>query len=96
MLDVNSLQTWIAVGLSLALLIVKAFALLDALRRPPEVFVAADKQTKNLWLLLLGLAVVAALLLPGAFGLINLAGTVAALVYLADVRPAVRALTPRR
>jgi hypothetical protein len=41
-------------------------------------------------------ALVAAVLLPGAFGLINLVGTVAALVYLADVRPAVRALTPRR
>ncbi len=94
--DINSIQGWIALALTLGLLLVKAFALLDALRRPPEVFVAADKQTKNLWLLLLGLAVAADLLLRGPFGLINLLGTVAALVYLADVRPAVSGLTPRR
>ncbi|HZG97714.1 MAG TPA: DUF2516 family protein [Nocardioidaceae bacterium] len=96
MVDLNNLQGWIALGLTLVLLLVKAFALLDALRRPPEVFVAADKQTKNLWLLLLGLAVAADVLLRGPFGLINLLGTVAALVYLADVRPAVRDFTPRR
>lgn len=94
--DINSVQDWIALTLTLGLLLVKAFALLDAVRRPPEVFVAADKQTKNLWLLLLGLAVAADVLLGGPFGLINLLGTVAALVYLADVRPAVRGLTPRR
>jgi hypothetical protein len=94
--DLLAVQGGLSLLIELTLLFVKAFAFLDALRRPAEVFVAADKQTKNLWMLLLGIALVAAVLLPGAFGLINLVGTVAALVYLADVRPAVRALTPRR
>ena len=90
------LQGGIALTISLVLLVVKAFAFLDALRRPPEAFVAADKQSKNMWLVLLGLALVAHVLLGGSLGLLNLAGTVAALVYLADARPALRAVMPGR
>ena len=83
-------------ALSLVLFVVKAFALIDAVSRPTEAFVAADKQTKKLWLLILGLSVAAHALGWGPLGLLNLAGTVAALVYLADARPALRAMTPRR
>jgi hypothetical protein len=94
--DLLSLQGGIALTISLVLLVVKAFALLDALRRPAEAYIAADKQSKNMWLVLLGLALVAHVLLGGALGLLNLAGTVAALVYLADARPALRAVMPGR
>lgn len=90
------MQGSIMLALSLTLLAVKGFALIDAFSRPAEAYLAADKQTKNMWLVLLGLAFAAHVVLGGGLGLLNLVGTVAALVYLADVRPAVRALTPRR
>ena len=81
--------------ITLALLAIKGFALLDAAIRPAAQFLAADKQTKQLWLILLGLAFVANVLIFQPLSLLNLAGTVAALVYIADVWPTVRRL-PRR
>ncbi len=95
-MNLFTVQSNLMLGLSVLLFVVKAFALVDAVSRPGSAYLAADKQTKNLWLVLLGLAVAAHVLLWAPFGLLNLAGTVAALVYLADVRPVVRALTPRR
>jgi Protein of unknown function (DUF2516) len=80
---------------SFALLCVKGFALVDVVNRRPEVFPAADRQTKALWLILLSVALVAHLVFWNPIGILNLAGTVVALVYLLDVRPAVRALTRR-
>lgn len=73
-----------------AMLALHAFALIDAAIRPAAAFPAADKQTKNLWITLLALAVATDLLFP--FFLFLLAGTVASLVYILDVRPAVRSL----
>jgi hypothetical protein len=81
---------WVAI----ALLVVKLWALIDAVVRPAAAFPAADKLTKAAWLWILGLAFVADLVLPNM--LLMLAGTVAALVYLLDVRPAVASLTRRR
>ena len=81
---------------SVALLALKGFCLADALTRPAAAFVAADKNTKQLWLLILGLAFAAHLLFRSPIGLLNLLGSVAACVYLLDVRPAVRELTRRR
>jgi hypothetical protein len=81
-----------------ALLAVKLWALVDAILRPPAAYLAADKQTKTAWLWILGLAFVAqcipALALP--YGFLSLIGTVAAFVYLLDVRPALSAVTRRR
>lgn len=79
---------------SIALLLVKLWALIDAILRPAGAFPAADKLTKAAWLWILGLAFVADVVLPNM--LLMLAGTVAALVYLLDVRPAVASLTRRR
>lgn len=77
------------------LLGVKAFALFDAMMHKPEAFTATGKQTKQLWCIFLGLAFVSGALLP-PISLLGLVGTVAALVYLADVRPAVREISRRR
>jgi hypothetical protein len=82
-------------GLSLVLFVCKAVAFVDALSRPEAVFVASGKQTKSFWLLILGLALVANMLRWSPISLLNLVGTVAALVYLADVRPTVKSLTRR-
>jgi hypothetical protein len=66
--------------INLACLVLVVAALLDIVRRPAGAFVAADKQTKVFWILVLVL---------GAF--ITLVGVIAAIVYFTDVRPAVRA-----
>lgn len=79
-----------------ALLIVKVWALIDALTRRADAFVAADKLTKVAWLWILGLTVAFAVVFPSVVGLFSLAGTIAALVYLLDVRPALADLTRRR
>ena len=79
--------------LTYAQVLLHLFALLDTAIRPARAFPAADKQTKNLWLTLLGLAVATdAFFATGGLGIFMLAGTVASLVYLVDVRPAVRAI----
>jgi hypothetical protein len=77
------------------LFVVKAFAFLDALGRPQQVFPAADRQTKKFWLLILGLFLLEHVIFWQVIGLLSLIGTVAALVYVLDVRPTVRALTSR-
>ena len=68
----------------------KLWALVDACVRPTQAFPAAGKLTKIAWVAILAVA----LLLGGfsVFGLFGLIGTVAAIVYLVDVRPAVREL----
>ena len=78
------------------LAVVKAWAMIDAIVRPAEAFPAADKLTKVAWLWILGLTLVAHIVFSSPIGLLSLAGTIAALVYLLDVRPAVAALTRRR
>ncbi|MCW2783858.1 MAG: hypothetical protein JWP74_375 [Marmoricola sp.] len=77
-----------------ALFLVKLWAMVDAVLRPAQAFEAADKQTKTAWLWITGLALGAHVLL-GSLTL-ELIGTVAAFVYLLDVRPALAALTRRR
>ena len=72
---------------------VEAWAFIDAVRRPAPAFVAASKQTKPLWLVILGVALVIGL--GGAvgslalFSFLPIIGFVAAAIYLTDVRPKV-------
>lgn len=79
-------------ALGLAMVVVEAWALIDAAIRPAPAYVAADKQTKNTWLALLGIAVVVNLFFfgGGALSIFAIIGIIIALVYLVDVRPAVR------
>jgi len=82
--------------LFLVLAAVKAWALIDAVARPTPAFTAADKLTKPAWLWILGLSLVAHVVFASPIGLLSIAGTIAAFVYLLDVRPAVASLTRRR
>jgi undecaprenyl-diphosphatase len=71
------------------------WALVDLARRPAAAFVSAGKRTKKFWGILLGVAVLVAFVaLPPLRQLTFLAlgSAVAAVVYLVDVRPAVRGL----
>jgi asparagine N-glycosylation enzyme membrane subunit Stt3 len=80
---------------TLVLFVVQAWAFIDAVSRRPEAFVAADKLTKPAWLLILGLALVAHMLIWSPISILNLVGAVAAIVYIVDARPAIRSLTQR-
>ncbi len=88
-LDVES---WVSLGLWFALLGVKLFALVDALFHSDQAYVAADKQNKAFWLLLLVIFLALHFLVGSPLHVLNLIGTVAALVYLADVRPILRSM----
>ena len=64
---------------------------MDALRHRPDAFVAAGKRTKNFWMILLLVAVVLGVVtLFNVLNMFGLIGFIAAAVYLADVRPALR------
>ena len=78
------------VGLLLVILV----ALVDAVLRPTAAYVAAGKQTKLLWVLVLAVGGAGAML-AGVTSIFGIAGLIAAIVYLVDVRPAVRAVTGR-
>ena len=80
-----------ALLVSLALGLVKLWAVIDAAFRPAPAYVAAGKQSKLFWLLIL----IVALVVPG-FGLLGIVALVAAIVYLVDVRPAIKEITGGR
>ena len=82
--------------IDIVLLAVKIYAFVNALRYSDDAYRAAGKLNKMAWCVILGLGVAAQVVLAGSpLNLINLAMTVAALVYLADVKPALSALTRR-
>ncbi|HLQ55616.1 MAG TPA: DUF2516 family protein [Streptosporangiaceae bacterium] len=90
-----SALTWFFEALAIAALVVEAWAFIDAIRRPAPAFVAASKQTKPLWLIILGVATAIGLGTAAstgfaAIGILSVAAFVAAAVYLTDVRPKVR------
>ena len=82
--------------IDIVLLAVKIYAFVNALRFTDDAYRAAGKLNKMAWCVILGLGVAAQVVLAGSpLNLINLAMTVAALVYLADVKPALSSLTRR-
>ena len=96
MLNVFAVEGITMLVIEIVLLAVKIFAFVNALRFSDEAYRAAGKLNKAAWTIILGLGVVAQVVLAGSpLNLINLAFTVAALVYLADVKPALTSLTRR-
>ena len=94
---ISYVEGYINLGIALVLLVIKAIAFANALVHSSEAYVAADKLTKPTWCAILGVALGLQLcILVGIdFSIINLALLVAALVYLADVRPALAGLRRR-
>jgi hypothetical protein len=85
--------------LGLVALALEVWAFFDCVRHRANAFEAVGKRTKTFWLALTGgsLAIGALSVLGGGgggligpFGLFGLAAVVAASIYLADVRPAVK------
>jgi hypothetical protein len=87
---------WVFEVLAVAAFVVEAWAFIDALRRPSQAFVAAGKQTKPLWLIILGVATAIGLGTAteigglAAIGILSVAAFVASAVYLTDVKPKVK------
>ncbi|MEV6317608.1 DUF2516 family protein [Streptomyces sp. NPDC051776] len=81
----NDVLDWLALGV----LLFTGFAFGDALLRREDAFRAADKQTKPFWLIILGLAVVVNVF---EFFFLVVIGLIAAIVYIVDVRPAIKSL----
>lgn len=80
------IQSALSLLLTVGLFVVKVFALIDCVRRPRIDFEIRQTLEKNAWLVILGLTVAAHLVFWSPLGLLNLVGTVAALVYLAQLR----------
>ncbi len=84
---------YLFVALSMAAFVVEVWAFVDAIIRPQAAFTAAGKLTKTKWLLITGVAAVLGMAGAAAgnvTGILSVIAFVAAAVYLADVRPAVR------
>jgi hypothetical protein len=77
--------------LSWGALALTAWAFIDALIRPAAGFVAAGKLTKPGWAAITGIAI-AVVYFFGPMSFLGLPAIIAAVVYLVDVRPAVRGL----
>lgn len=96
-MDLLGLPTDVARIVFFALLAIKLFAFISALAWSDEHYRAADKWTKGGWVGVTGAA--AFLQLLGFFSwvpsIVNLILTIAAFVYLADVRPAMASLRRR-
>src|SRR5262245_24593624 len=91
-----SILTLIFLLLGLAAFIMTVIALVHAFRTPPRSFAVAGKQTKQLWLIILGFATlftfaaaVGYIAILGSGGIFVIAAVIASGIYLADVKPAV-------
>lgn len=81
---------WITQVLKLILVVFQIYAFVDCATRKAAAFPASDKLTKPGWLVILGLAVLLTYFFPPWFGILGIAGVIASMVYVVDVRPAVR------
>jgi Protein of unknown function (DUF2516) len=69
---------------------VGVYAFVHALLQRPDAFTAANKLTKPAWLGITGASALVLVLFQGPMTILWLAGLVAALVYIVDVRPQVK------
>ncbi|MGI5485704.1 DUF2516 family protein [Microtetraspora malaysiensis] len=94
---VNNFLTLVFWLLSVGAFILSLWALVHAVRMPARAFTAAGKLTKQLWLVILGLATLFTFapavnymgMGMGMPGLLTIVAVIASGVYLADVKPAV-------
>jgi hypothetical protein len=88
---------WVLVALWLVIVLFNLFALVDCAIRRGDAFNAAGKQTKPFWVIILAVPLVLDYFFArSVFSFIAILGLVATTTYVVDVRPAVRAATPRR
>jgi len=95
MSGVFQFESTVGLIVTFALLAVKIFAFGSALLYSSASYEAAGKLTKVAWCVILGIGVALTFIPIGGL-LMTLVSTIAAFVYLADVRPALAGLTRRR
>lgn len=94
MAALGTLQGLLTALIGVLALGVDGFALVDALRQRADAFPAAGKLTKPIWLGILGVATaIGVIFVLSPFIIFDLIAFVASAVYLADVRPAVKAIS---
>ncbi|MFT4011682.1 MAG: DUF2516 family protein [Nocardioidaceae bacterium] len=93
-MDLLGVPSFVVTLVFYVLLAVKVFAFVNSLLWSAEHYRAAEKWTKPGWVIVLGIAV-ALQEVAGIPMIVNLGLTVAAFVYLADVRPAMASLRRR-
>ena len=85
---------WLNFILLVAALVVEAWAFVDALRHPTAAFPAAGKQTRPLWLIITGVALVVGIFSVAynvsLIQILPIVAFIAAAIYMTDVRPKVR------
>lgn len=90
---IGSAQGTVSFVLSLVILGMEIFAFVDALRHAPDAYVRAGKRTKQIWMIVTGVAALLGFLTLGSpLNLFALLGVVGAGIYLADVRPALQSV----
>jgi len=80
--------------ISWALFLFATFAFVDAAFRRQDAYRAADKNNKAFWLIILGIAAVV-MKLFSLLSFLPVIGLIAVIVYMVDVRPAVREISGR-
>ncbi|MGI8330085.1 DUF2516 family protein [Actinomadura scrupuli] len=100
MFQVQSTLAYVFWVIAIIAFVFEVWALIDAVRTPAPAYEAAGKQTKQIWLIILGIANVVGLGGAANFltilSLLPIAAFIAAAIYLADVRPAVKQFRNRR
>jgi hypothetical protein len=82
--ELQGLVGYVLFALQVAVLVTSVYAFVHAAMQRPDAYTAADKLTKPVWLVILGVGTLLALVL----GITGVAiAAVAAGVYLVDVRP---------
>ena len=92
---VGSVQAFVLLLLGIGSMILTGWAFVDALRRKGTLFPHAGRLSKGVWLGILGAAFLIAIVSfasPSTLGILNLAGVIAAGIYLADLRPKLKSL----
>ncbi|GAA0967961.1 hypothetical protein ENKNEFLB_00812 [Nocardioides aquaticus] len=92
-MEIFAIQGYVDLVVFVVLLAVKLFAFINSLLWSAESYEAAGKLTKPAWTIILGIGVL--LQFIGILFILSIAFTIAAFVYLADVRPALAGLRRR-
>ena len=85
----ESLSGLVLTIVSLAQLVALVFGLTHAVRVRSDAFTAAGKQSKKFWMALLAVSLILRLTISSPLDLFGVIASVAAIVYIVDVRPAV-------
>lgn len=93
----GSMQWLVITALAYAAFALAVYALVDVLRRRPEAFVSAGKQSKTLWVAIVSVATaITFIVLPQPIGIgflsvfhfVSLAAIAAVIIYIVGVKPA--------